>query len=236
MYLDYLQYQNFYNSTIGNSISSFLELKLKKYCFLYENQNVGCFGFSHPHTKFIKNYSSKSINCYSKKVGISNNNLTQNNILIDEEKIPFEDSYFDHVFLIHYLENTQNIKLCLREIWRTLAPEGKAYLLIPNKKSSWYLSDKSPFSTGLGFSKKQINNILNDSFFETQLIDRLIYFPNLNFGLIDKNKFLIEKFGSIFFRYFNGVFLCVMKKRLYANINNRQFEKSSLVKKIVKGL
>ena len=58
----------------------------------------------------------------------------------------------------------------------------------------------------------------------------------LNFGLIDKNKFLIEKFGSIFFRYFNGVFLCVMKKRLYANINNRQFEKSSLVKKIVKGL
>ena len=41
MYLDYLQYQNFYNSTIGNSISSFLELKLKKYCFLYENQNVG---------------------------------------------------------------------------------------------------------------------------------------------------------------------------------------------------
>jgi hypothetical protein len=49
MYLDYLQYQNFYNSTIGNSISSFLELKLKKYCFLYENQNVGCFGFSHPH-------------------------------------------------------------------------------------------------------------------------------------------------------------------------------------------
>ena len=35
--------------------------------------------------------------------------------------------------LIHYLENVYNAKLSLREIWRTLAPEGKLYLIIPKR-------------------------------------------------------------------------------------------------------
>ena len=65
-------------------------------------------------------------------MGISNEDISNTNkILIDEESIPFQDSFFDHVFLIHYLENTYNTQLSLREIWRTLAPEGKLYLICP---------------------------------------------------------------------------------------------------------
>ena len=105
-------------------------------------------------------------------MGISNKDISNTNkILIDEESIPFQDSFFDHVFLIHYLENTYNTQLSLREIWRTLAPEGKLYLIIPNKKSSWYLSSKSPFSSGNGFSKNQISNLLNDSFLKFKLLN-----------------------------------------------------------------
>ena len=50
-------------------------------------------------------------------MGISNEDTSNTNkILIDEESIPFQDSFFDHVFLIHYLENTYNTQLSLRDL------------------------------------------------------------------------------------------------------------------------
>ncbi len=235
MYLHFLNYQNFYNSSIGNLLSQHLEFKLKKYCYLYNNQNIGCFGYSIPYLNFLKNYNIILSCCYSKKMGIPNENISNTNkILIDEDKIPFQDSFFDHMFLIHYLENTYNTKLSLREIWRTLAPEGKLYLIIPNKKSSWYLSDKSPFSSGNGFSKKQISNLLNDSFFEIDTIERLVYFPNKDLFFIKKHKDLIDKFGSLFFKYFNGVYLCIVKKKIYASIADQLPSKKNLIKSIIK--
>ena len=90
-------------------------------------------------------------------MGISSEDTFKTNkLLIDEDRVPFQDSFFAHVFLIHYLENSYNKQLSLREIWKTLAPEGKLYLIIPNKKSSWYYSSKSPFSSGNGFSKTRL--------------------------------------------------------------------------------
>lgn len=222
MYLDFLNYQNFYNSSIGNLLTYHIELKLKNYCHLYNNQNLGCFGYSLPYLNFLKKYNCSLSFCYSKKMGISGeNNFKINKLLIDEDRIPFQDSYFDHIFQIHYLENVCNTKLCLREIWRTLAPEGKIYLILPNKKSSWYLSDKSPFSSGNGFSNRQIIDLLNNSFFEVQLIERLVYFPNKDLFFIKKYKDLIDKFGSFFFKYFNGVYLCIAKKKIYQKITSQ---------------
>ena len=136
---------------------------------------------------------------HNQNIQYSGCHIGNNIFLIDEERIPFQDSFFDHAFLIHYLENNHNTKLSLREIWRSLSPEGKLYIIIPNKKSSLYLSDKSPFSSGNGFSKKQICQLLEESFFDIQSIERLIYFPNLNIKFI--NHDLIEKFGSILFKY-----------------------------------
>ena len=67
-------------------------------------------------------------------MGISSEDTFKTNkLLIDEDRVPFQDSFFDHVFLIHYLENSYNKQLSLREIWRILAPEGKLYIIIPNK-------------------------------------------------------------------------------------------------------
>ena len=135
---------------------------------------------------------------------------------------------------IHYLENSSNLKKTLREFWRVLAPEGKAYIILPNKKSSWSHSSKSPFSSGFGFSKQQIYKILEDNFFETQFVERLIYFPPWNYKFILNNKFFFEKIGSYFWRFFNGVYLCVIKKRIYASTAKRSLSFSDKVRIIKK--
>ena len=75
---------------------------------------------------------------------------------------------------------------------------------------------------------------MSDSFFEIELLERLVYFPNNEFFFIKKHKDLIDKIGSFIFKYFNGVYLCIAKKKIYANIANRtQFEKR-FIKNIVK--
>ena len=59
MYLDFLNYQKFYNSSIGKLLAHHIEFRLKKYCYLYNNQNIGCFGYSLPYLSFLKNYSQE---------------------------------------------------------------------------------------------------------------------------------------------------------------------------------
>ena len=54
MYLDFLNYQKFYNSSIGKLLANHIEFRLKKYCYLYDNQNIGCFGYSLPYLNFLK--------------------------------------------------------------------------------------------------------------------------------------------------------------------------------------
>ena len=50
-------------------------------------------------------------------MGISSEDIFKTNkLLIDEDRVPFQDSFFNHVFLIHYLENCYNTQLSLREI------------------------------------------------------------------------------------------------------------------------
>jgi len=221
MYLDFLNYQKYYETTIGKSLSDHIENKLKKYCYLYDHQKIGCFGFSHPYTKFVSKNNLDINYCNTKKMGLSKvSGLLNKQILIDEEHLPFQDSFFDHVFLIHYLENTLNLKTTIREIWRTLAPEGKCYVIIPNKNSSWSMSANSPFSSGLSFTKRNVENLFKESFFDIQFIERLVYFPNYNSNFIKNNKFFFDKIGSVFFRYLNAVHLYKKKKRVYAETNN----------------
>ena len=232
MYQDFNEYEKFYESELGKNIKYFISLELKKYIYLYKGENFGSFGFSHPFLNFLDNRDIKIFNCYSEKMGIKKDiiNSQHANILLEEDRLPIEDLFFNHILCIHYLENSNNLKKTIREIWRVLAPEGRAYIVLPNKKSSWNLSASSPFSSGFGFSKKQIVNILDDNFFETQFISRLIYFPPWNLRLIFKNKFFFEKIGSYFWRFFNGVYLCVVKKRIYAAPKTKSLSFSNRIK------
>lgn len=231
MYQDFSNFKKFYDTEIGINLKELVSSKIKKYVYLYENQTLGSFGFANPYLDFVKEKNIKILNFYSSQFGIKKNLIQNNslNILHDEEKIPIEDLFFNHIFSIHYLENSNNLKKTLRELWRVLSPEGKIYLIIPNKKSSWSLSVNSPFSLGFGFSKKKIIHLLEENFYEIQFVERIVYFPYCTLKIICKNNLLIDKIGSRFWPFFNGFYLCVAQKRIYStpsNYNLRLFGKT----------
>ena len=44
--------------------------------------------------------------------------------LADETELPFADGSLDRVLLVHGLENAENARVLLREVWRVLTPTG----------------------------------------------------------------------------------------------------------------
>ena len=43
----------------------------------------------------------------------------------------------DFVLVVHGLELTDRRSEMLREIWRVLAPQGRALLVVPNRRGMW---------------------------------------------------------------------------------------------------
>lgn len=75
------------------------------------------------------------------------------------------------------------------------------------------MSANSPFSSGLSFTKRNVENLFKESFFDIQFIERLVYFPNYNSNFIQNNKFFFDKIGSVFFQIFKCCTFVYFKKK-----------------------
>ncbi len=51
--------------------------------------------------------------------------------LVDEACLPLADGSMDFVLVVHGLELTDQLPDMLRELWRVLAPQGRAIFIVP---------------------------------------------------------------------------------------------------------
>ena len=72
--------------------------------------------------------------------------------LVDECDLPLLESVVDVALVVHGLELTDAPAEMLREIWRVLAPQGRLFLVVPNRRGVWARFDTSPFGHGQPFS------------------------------------------------------------------------------------
>lgn len=70
----------------------------------------------------------------SKEQNINNIKFIQNNL---ENKLPFNNNYFDKILCLDVLEHLYNREMCLLEIKRVLKPNGIVFISVPNKNTSW---------------------------------------------------------------------------------------------------
>jgi SAM-dependent methyltransferase len=57
--------------------------------------------------------------------------------LVDEAFIPLPDASMDRTIAAHLVENTEQLRPMLRQIWRVLAPSGRVISIVPNRTSLW---------------------------------------------------------------------------------------------------
>lgn len=134
----------------------------------------------------------------------------------DECRLPFPDSLFDRVVLMHALEEVESIPAFLREVWRVTAPQGRVALIVPNRSGLWARGDATPFGHGRPFSKSQLQGVLADSAFEPAAWSRALYAPPLTWCCGPSRGEFWEALGEKLYARLSGLILVEAVKRVAA--------------------
>ena len=137
-------------------------------------------------------------------------------LLCDEDALPFADSLFDRVLLVHGLERAESLRPLLRQLWRVLAPEGKLLVVAPNRASLWAQVETTPFGQGRPFSRSELDRILREALFEPERWERALYAPPLATRWLASNGAGWERIGAMLFPALGGVHVVEAKKSIYA--------------------
>lgn len=136
--------------------------------------------------------------------------------LVDECDLPLLESVVDVALVVHGLELTDAPAEMLREIWRVLAPQGRLFLVVPNRRGVWARFDTSPFGHGQPFSRPQLSALLKESQFSVVSWSYALYFPPSARAAILSAAPAIEGLGSRLMPALSGAIIVEAAKQVYA--------------------
>lgn len=210
MSVDVTDLAKFYSSALGAEVEKILRPIINE--FYKPQNNTFCIGFGFPYDR-----DSVMIHGALEHFGVlQQHGQSHATTLIDEEKFPFKDETFEACLLIHSLEHAQHQKQFLREVWRTLKPNGKLILVIPNRRGLWTRFDNNPFGIGQPYTKEQAFNLLRFNLFEPIKHKRALFHPP--FTAIGKSFIYAENLFSWIFAKFSGVIIIEAEKRVYCPV------------------
>lgn len=147
--------------------------------------------------------------------------------LVDECDLPLLESVVDVALVVHGLELTDAPRDMLREVWRVLAPQGRLFLVVPNRRGVWARFDSSPFGYGQPFSRPQLSVLLRESQFSVVSWSHALYFPPSTRSAVLSAAPAIEGLGSRLMPALSGVIIVEAVKQVYALANGKRARRFS---------
>jgi SAM-dependent methyltransferase len=145
--------------------------------------------------------------------GAGGRNLTA---LVDELALPFPDSFFDCLLVIHGLEAAEAQRPFLRELWRVLTPAGRLIVVAPNRASLWAQMETSPFGHGQPYTRGQLQRLLEQSLFRPEHWDAALFMPPFGGRRSLRSGQAWERVGNRVWPRLAGVHIVEATKSLYA--------------------
>ncbi|MDD3287411.1 MAG: methyltransferase domain-containing protein [Alphaproteobacteria bacterium] len=221
MTTDVIELREFYASPLGKVVVGVLRARLRRaWPVAASDENVLAVGYVIP---LLRPYLSEVKRLVSVMAGVQGGvywpsdgaNLVG---LADLRLLPFADDSVDRVVMMHALEGAEDANAVLKEVWRVLKGEGKALIIVPNRRGCWAHSDKTPFGTGQPYSSDQLKNALKDHGFIIDRTWKWLHFPPV------QSKFLLavaaawEKYVGWMFQGMGGILVMEARKQLYAPV------------------
>tara|TARA_B100001989_G_C24493405_1_gene440824 strand:- start:88 stop:849 length:762 start_codon:yes stop_codon:yes gene_type:complete len=138
-----------------------------------------------------------------------------------EDSFPLENNAMDRILLVHYLECAEDLRICLREVWRVLKPNGRLMVVVPNRGGFWAHADWSPFGQGSPFSHYQLNFYMKDNLFSPLRSKGALYTPPFHSRTIQRFSNTFEYLGKTVIPIAAGVYVAEFKKEVYAKIDDK---------------
>ncbi len=139
-------------------------------------------------------------------------------IVVEEELLPLPDACVDRVLAVHAIEMSDAVKRTLREIWRVLKPEGRALIVVPNRRSIWAHWDVTPFGEGQPFSRGQLEALFSGGMFQIESCGFALATPPLQLTALWHYANATERIGLKLWPAISGVIILEASKQVAAII------------------
>ncbi|QDH24083.1 methyltransferase domain-containing protein [Neokomagataea tanensis] len=153
----------FYNTPIGQRVQTLIQRHLNSLHLPPCSRAIGI-GDASPYASSLPEHTILARPAHS-----FHNKTSQRECVVDTTRLPFDDCSVPLIFAIHALEFAPSPPELLRALWKALTDDGYLILIVPNRSGLWAHSDRTPFGHGTPFSTGQIQKLLTQSLFKTDV-------------------------------------------------------------------
>lgn len=137
-------------------------------------------------------------------------------LVVEEDMLPLPDASVDRLLAVHAVEMSDAVKRTLREIWRVLKPEGRAIIVVPNRRSIWAHRDVTPFGQGQPFSRGQLESLISGGMFGLEHCGFALATPPIRSKALWHYAVATERIGLRFWPAISGVIVLEATKQVSA--------------------
>jgi SAM-dependent methyltransferase len=140
MHLDVVELRSFYYTTqLGRMVQRMVRARLRAMWPDIHGYNLVGFGFAAPFLRPFMEEAARTLCLMPAQQGVcpwppEGPNVTA---LVEETLWPVPSGFVDRLIVAHGLESCERPAALFEEIWRVLAPGGKAIFLVPNRAGIW---------------------------------------------------------------------------------------------------
>lgn len=169
----------FYASTAGAAAGRLVAQRL---CALWPSlagQSVLGIGHAGPYLQAWHGQAARCIALSPAQLGVARfpRQGSSAALVAEEEALPLPDLSFDRILLVHGLENAENARRLIREVWRVLKDDGRLLVVAPNRRGMWAHAEHTPFGHGQPYSRGQVGRLLARHLFRVERRDAALYTP-----------------------------------------------------------
>jgi len=219
MHLDVIEMRRFYTSTqLGRFAQRLIRERLRALWPNVKGQSVVGFGYASPFLRPFMADAARTLSLMPAQQGVCAWPSEGPNVsaLVEETLWPLPGGFADKIIVAHGLETCERPAALLDEIWRVLAPGGKAVFIVPNRAGMWARRDATPFGYGRPYSTVQLDKTLLTHKFTAERHLAALYLPPSHRRFWLKTGPAIEQLGQkLDARRLAGVMMVEAEKLVY---------------------
>ena len=135
-------------------------------------------------------------------------------VLAGEHQWPLKDASIDRMLVVHGLEESDDPRRLMREVWRVLADDGRAILVVAHRRSAWSMIETTPFAHGRPYLKRQLAKLLQQSTFRPIAWSGALFFPPIRAPFLLRAARAWERAGERLWPGLSGVLLVEIAKEM----------------------
>ena len=213
---DVLELRQFYASDLGSAARAMVERKLHEAWGDTHGQDILALGYATPFIAPFRERARRVVAAMPAQQGVEVWPADGRNLatLTAEDSLPFPNALFDRVLVVHGLEESADPVAFLREVWRVLAPSGRAIITVASRNGLWANTERTPFGHGRPYSRGQLAELMREADLEPSGWTRALYVPPVDWMARWAEGF--EQAGSRLWPGFAGLVLMEAVKQTFA--------------------